>query len=114
MEMKRGEIWWASLPDPRRSEPGLRRPVLVLQSDSFNRSNIRTVIVAGITASTRLAAAPGNVLLTGKQSGLSRKSVVNVSQVLTVDRSFLTDRVGRLPAHLLRSVEDGLRLALDL
>jgi len=110
----RGEVWWASLPEPAASEPGFRRPVLVVQADSYNKSRISTVIVAAITTNVRLAAAPGNVLLTKRQSGLPKDSVVNVSQVLTLDRSLLSERVGRLAASKVREVDAGLVRALDL
>jgi mRNA interferase MazF len=110
----RGEIWWADLPDPRGSEPGFRRPVLVIQADSFNRSGIRTVIVVVITSNLRLADAPGNVFLPAQTSGLPRDSVVNVSQVLTLDRSFLIEEIGKLTGHVLADVENGLRLVLKL
>ena len=112
--IRRGEIWWARLGEPRGSEPGYRRPVLVVQADAFNRSRIGTVLVASITSNMRLAGAPGNVRLTRRQSKLSRESVVNVSQVLTLDKRFLTERVGRLPAKPLAEVEKGLRLVLSL
>jgi mRNA interferase MazF len=112
--IQRGEIWWADLPEPRRSEPGYRRPVLIVQADSFNRSRIQTVIVAVITGNTELADAPGNVLLPARSTGLPRDSVVNVSQLLTLDRGFLTGQVGTLPARLQRSVDDGLRTVLQL
>jgi len=110
----RGEIWWASLPDPRGSGPGLRRPVLVIQSNPFNESQIRTVIVAIITSNLRLADAPGNVLLERVESGLPRDSVVNVSQILTVDKSFLTERVRMLRTETIGRVDAGLKLALGL
>src|SRR5215831_18660107 len=113
-EIQRGEIWWADLPEPRRSEPGYRRPVLVVQADAFNRSRIQTVIVASITSNLDLAEAPGNVQLPARSAGLNRDSVVNVSQVLTLDRSFLTEHAGTLPARLLRAVEEGLRAVLEL
>lgn len=114
MSVERGEIWWADLPEPRRSEPGYRRPVLVVQSDAFNRSRIGTVIVAVVTSNLSLANAPGNVLVKAAQSGLARDSVVNVSQVLTLDREYLTEAAGRLPDRLLRRVDAGLRLSLEL
>ncbi len=114
MVIRRGEIWWASLGEPRGSAPGYRRPVLVIQSDAFNRSSIGTVAVAAITSNLHLGAAPGNVRLTARQSKLPKPSVVNVSQVLTVDRRFLTERVGRLRGELLAEVDAGLRLALSL
>ena len=112
--MRRGEIWWAELPNPRGSEPGFRRPVVIVQSDSFNASRIRTVIVAAITTNTLLAKAPGNVLLARNRSRLPKSSVVNVSQLLALDKSYLTRRVGRIPADEWAAVEDGLRLVLDL
>ena len=112
--MTRGEIWWADLPEPRGSEPGYRRPVLVIQANSFNQSGIRTVIVTILTGNLRLADAPGNVFLPAKVSGLPRDSVVNVSQLLTLDRSFLTEEVGKLPIHVLAEVDAGLRPVLEL
>jgi len=112
--VKRGEIWWASLGLPRGSAPGYRRPVVILQSDAFNQSRIDTVIVAAITTNTRLAEAPGNVALSRGQSQLPKDSVINVSQILTVDKSFFTEKVGRLSARQLTVVEQGVRLALSL
>lgn len=112
--VNRGEIWWADLPDPRGSEPGFRRPVLVIQANSFNRSRIRTVIVAVISSNLRLADAPGNVLLPAQDTELPRDSVVNVSQLFSVDRSFLTRKVGLLSPGLQESVDAGLKLILHL
>lgn len=112
--MLRGEVWWAALPDPAGSEPGYRRPVLVVQSDAFNRSRIQTVVVVVLTSNLRLLDAPGNVLVPKRESGLSKDSVVNVSQVMTLDRSFLVEPCRRLPASTLRKVDEGLRLALAL
>ena len=112
--MRRGEIWWASLGSPRGSEPGYRRPVVVVQSDAFNRSRIQTVIVAAITSSERLGSAPGNVSLTRRQSGLPKASVINVSQLMTLDRAFLTERVRTLPAKQREALTAGLSLVLDL
>src|ERR1041384_3177785 len=87
----RGDLGWQSPPAPRRSEPGYRSPVLIVQADSFNRSRIQTAIVAAITSNIELAAAPGNVLVPARSAGLPGDSVVNVSQLLTLDRSFLTE-----------------------
>ena len=112
--MKRGEIWWASLPAPQGSGPGYRRPVLVIQSDAFNRSRIGTVLALAITSNLRLAAAPGNVELPRRGTGLARKSVINVSQIVTLDKRFLSDRSGRVPDAVLARVDHGLRLVLDL
>ena len=112
--IKHGEVWWANLPEPEGSMPGYRRPVAVIQSNEFNRSRIRTVIVAAITSNVKLSIAPGNVFLSKRSVGLSRESVVNVSQVLTLDKSFLTKKVGRLPKEKLLEVEDGLRLVFAI
>ena len=115
--MRRGEIWWANLPTPGGSEPGYRRPVLVIQSDDFNRSRIQTVVVLAITSNLKLAGAPGNVPLSRPGTGLSRRSVANVSQILTrplLDKRFLTERAGRASSAVLRRVENGLRLVLSL
>ncbi len=112
--MQRREIWWASLPPPTGSAPGLRRPVLVIQSDPFNESRISTVVIAVVTSNLRLADAPGNILLEKSDSGLPRDSVINVSQILTVDKSFLTEQVSQLPREIMARVEAGLKLALGL
>jgi mRNA interferase MazF len=112
--MKRGEVWWANLPEPAGSEPGFRRPVLIVQADEFNRSRIRTIIATVITSNTSLASAPGNVSLSKRSAGLNRESVVNVSQVITLDKKFLTKRVGSISDRKLREVEDGLRLVFAL
>ena len=112
--MYRGEIWWATLPEPIGSEPGYRRPVLIVQNDGFNRSSIQTVIVVVITSNIELAEAPGNVLLSKKATGLPRDSIANVSQVITLDKSFLTERVGSLPEDLQEEVDEGLRLVMYL
>jgi mRNA interferase MazF len=112
--IKRGDIWWAELADPRGSEPGFRRPVVIIQSNAFNISKIRTVVVAAITSNMRLAKAPGNVRLLQRDSKLSRESVVNVSQVLTLDRQYLSDRVCSLPNRVIEAVDAGLRLVLSL
>ena len=112
--MRRGEIWWASLGEPKGSGPGFRRPVLIVQSNEFNESAIRTSICAAITANLRLTDAPGNVRVTGRVSGLPHDSVVNVSQLITFDKRLLTEKVGRLPAQSLRDVEAGIKLVLAL
>lgn len=112
--MKRGEVWWASLPAPAGSGPGLRRPVLVVQSNPFNDSRIATVVIAAITSNLALAEAPGNIRIGKSESGLSKPSIINVSQVLTVDRSYLTERVRALPQQIMSRVDSGLRLVLGL
>lgn len=112
--MHRGELWWATLPEPIGSEPGYRRPVLIIQDDAFNRSRIQTVIVVVLTSNLALAKAPGNVLLPRSATGLPRDSVVNVSQVITIDKVFLTERVGTLSSDRQDEVDEGLRLVLCL
>ncbi len=114
MVVYRGEIWWANLPEPIGSEPGYRRPVLIVQDDAFNSSQIRTAIAIVITSNLNLAQAPGNVLLPKKLTDLPRDSVANVSQLITIDKAFLTERVGALTRDLLEQVDDGLRLVLYL
>lgn len=112
--MYRGEIWWANLPEPVGSEPGYNRPVLVVQDDTFTQSNINTVIVVIITSNLNLAAAPGNVLLPKAASGLPKDSVANVSQILTLDKKFLVERIGSLPDQLQLEIDDGIRTILYL
>lgn len=112
--MYRGEIWWANLPDPVGSEPGYRRPVLVVQDDTFTQSRISTVIIVIITSNIQLAEAPGNVLLPQEITGLSKDSVANVSQILTVDKAFLVECIGSLPNYLQEEIDDGLRTILYL
>ncbi len=112
--MQRGEIWWANLPEPTGSGPGLRRPVLIVQADAFNQSRIQTVIVAVITKNLNLAEAPGNVLLSTRVSHLPADSVVNVSQLVTLDKLLLTDYVSTLTSKKIKQIEAGLRLVLGL
>ena len=112
--MHRGEVWWAALDPPDGSAPGFRRPVVVVQSDAFNRSRIQTVVAVALTTNLRLADAPGNVLIPRESSGLPKDSVANVSQMVTLDRAGLTKRERRLPALMLREIDRGLRLVLDL
>jgi mRNA interferase MazF len=112
--IQRGEIWWAALPEPVGSSPGYSRPILIIQSNDFNQSRIGTVIAVVITSNAKLAQAPGNIFLPKKISSLPKDSVVNVSQIITIDKSFLTQQVGFLPSKILEQVEMGLRLVLSL
>jgi mRNA interferase MazF len=112
--VERREVWWADLDEPRGSEPGYRRPVLVIQSDAFNRSRLRTVLAVVLTSKVRLLDAPGNVLLPAERTGLPGDSVANVTQVVTLDVEFLTERAGRIPPGLMAQVDAGLKLVLDL
>lgn len=112
--MERGTVWWAEFPDPVASEPGFRRPVVIVSSDVFNQSRIRTVVAIVLTSNLRLAEAPGNVLIAAADSDLPKDSVANVSQVVTIDKKFLIKRSGRLPSRMLKTLDNGLRLVLSL
>ena len=114
MVIERGEVRWADLGEPDGSEPGYRRPVVIVQSDAFNRSRLRTVIAVVLMTNLRLLDAPGNVLIPATASGLPKDSVANVSQVITVDRDFLFERAGKLRGQPLKDLENGLRLVLGL
>ena len=112
--MRRGELWWADLGNPFGSEPGLRRPVLVVQSDPFNQSSLQTVVVVPLTSNLKRAAAPGNVRCRGGDTGLPKASVANVSQIAAIDRRRLHQKVGQMPERLVQRVESGIRLLLSL
>ena len=112
--VERGQVWSADLGEPEGSEPGYSRPVLIVQSDAFNRSRLHTVIAVVLSTNLRLVDAPGNVLIPAKASGLRKDSVANVSQIITVDREFLLELVGRVRGQFLKDVENGLRLILGL
>ena len=114
MVVQSNQIWWASLPDPQGSGPGFRRPVVVVQANAFNESRIQTAVVAIITSNLALAEAPGNVRLSARQSKLPKDSVVNVSQIMTLDRSLLTECVGHVPSQRMADIDIGLRLVLGL
>ncbi len=112
--MKRGEIWWAELPDPQASEPGYKRPVLIVQSDEFNASRISTVIIVTLTSNLKLADAPGNVYVSKTKSDLPKDSIVNVSQILTLDKEFLSEQIGALDNLTMRQIDAGLQLVLSV
>ena len=112
--MRRGEIWWAGLPEPEGAGPGYRRPVLIVQADEFTNSRINTVVVAILTSNLALAQAPGNVLVRSRYSGLSKNSVVNISQLLTIDKRLLVEKLRALDATDMAKVDDGLRLVLNI
>jgi len=111
--ISQGEIWWADHPDPAGSGPGFRRPVIVVQGDSFNRSKIATVLCVPLTSNLKWADAPGNVPLEARLTGLSKDSVGNVSQVVTLDKSLLTERVGKLSRAKTDLVLAGIDVVLD-
>ncbi|GHU53078.1 hypothetical protein FACS1894200_13640 [Spirochaetia bacterium] len=113
-EKIKGEVWWANLPaDPYRSEPGKRRPILIIQNDAFNRSAIQTTICAVITSNMKLARLPANILLEKSVSGLERASVVNFSQIITVDKSRLTEQVSMLPKNYIAKINASIRYIFD-
>jgi mRNA interferase MazF len=112
--VKRGEIWWASMGELRGSEPGYNRPVIIVSSNEFNQSLIQTVIVVTVTSNLRLVDAPGNFKITKKQSNLNKDSVVNVSQLITLDKTFLTEQVGKLNSKNISYLNEGVRLVLDI
>ena len=102
------------MPEPTGSEPGYRRPLVIIQSDAFNRSRIQTVVAVVLTSNLKLADAPGNFLLDRTKSGLRADSVINVSQLMTVEKTFLTERAGKLTSTQMQRLEAGLRLVLSL
>jgi mRNA interferase MazF len=112
--VRRGEVWWADFGRPLGSEPGYRRPVLVVQADPFNKSAISTVIVVPLTKNLRLSGAPGNVALSARHTGLRMRSVANVSQLAVLDRRRFLEKVSGIPGAALEQVEAGMRLVLGL
>ena len=114
MVVQRREVWWADLDEPRGAEPGFRRPLLIVQSEAFNRSRLRTVLAVVLTSNTRLLDAPGNVLIPAAASGLPKDSVANVTQIVTLDEAYLAERAGRIAPKLMERVDAGLRLVLEL
>jgi mRNA interferase MazF len=110
--ISQGEVWWADLATPSGSGPGYRRPVVVVQGDAFNRSAIGTIVSVPLTSTLRWADAPGNVRLTARSTGLPRDSVANVSQIVTLDRSILTERVGKLARSKVDLILSGIDIVL--
>ena len=112
MVISQGDVWWADLGYPVGSAPGFRRPVVVVQGDALNRSKIATAVCVPLTSNLRWADAPGNVLLSARASGLPKDSVANVSQIVTLDRSVLTERVGKLSGPKLKLLLSGIDVVL--
>jgi len=113
--MIKGEIWWANLPDdPYGSEPAKRRPVLIIQNDAFNRSEINTVICAMITSNMKLVHIPGNIMLEKGVSGLDKTSVINFSQIATIDRTRLTKQVSMLSKDIFEKINESIRHIFDI
>lgn len=113
MVISQGEIWWADLPEPTGSGAGFRRPVVVVQSDALNRSAIATIICVPLTSNLKWELAPGNLRLSARSTGLPKDSVANVSLITAIDRIFLTQRVGKLPASKLERILSGINLVLS-
>jgi mRNA interferase MazF len=112
--VRRGDVWWADLDEPRGSSPGFRRPLVIVQADAFNQSRIRTIVGVALTSNLRLLDAPGNVFLPARASGLPKDSVADVSQIVTIDRDVLTERAATLDRVTMTAIGRGLRLVLDL
>jgi mRNA interferase MazF len=111
--IQQGDIYWVDLGEPIGSEPGFRHPHVVVQNDVFNGSRIHTVVVCALTSNLRRAEAPGNVLLTPGEANLSKQSVVNVSQIFTVDKRQLEEKIGSLSTLRVREILDGIYLVLE-
>ena len=112
--MKRGEIWWTNLGAPSGSEPGYRRPAVIVSANDFNKTPIKTLIVVFFTTNSVRAGNPGNLWLTPRQTGLPQPSTLNITHILTVDRRVLAEKVGRLSDAIMAEVDDGLRLVMAL
>jgi len=107
-------VWWVDFGEPGGSEPGYSRPVVVVQSDDFNHTALRTTLVVALTTNLRMATLPGNVLVSRRRSGLTKDSVANISQIATVDKEFLRDRSGRLTPEIMAEISEGIRLVLSV
>ena len=114
MVINKGELWWADLGIPHGSEPGYKRPVLIIQSNNFNKSKIKTVICVVITSNEILAEAPGNVLLSKDDTNLTKDSVANVSQIITIDKDCLIECIGSLNSRIYKKIEAGIKLILEI
>ena len=112
MVIGQGEVWWADLAEPIGPAPGYRRPVVVVQSDPLNQSQIATVVCVALTSNLRWSVAPGNVLLKARYTGLDRDSVANVSQLVTIDKRQLTERVGKIPKRQMEAIFSGIDLVM--
>jgi mRNA interferase MazF len=112
--MTRGELWWADFGVPYGSEAGFTRPVLIVQDDTFNKSRIKTIVVLPLTTNLHLLDAPGNVLIRKKESNLINDSVIIASQPYAIDRSWLKEKVAKVPREILEQVETGMKLVLGM
>ncbi|MEM7535576.1 MAG: type II toxin-antitoxin system PemK/MazF family toxin [Chloroflexota bacterium] len=114
MNIQKGQIWWADLGEPQGSEPGYRRPVLIVQDNHFNQSRLATVIVLTLTSNLKFQALPGNILLLKQDSELNRDSVINATQITVIDKVWLDEFVCELPWPVMNEVDESLRLVLGL
>ena len=112
MVISQGEIWWADIPPPAGSGPGFRRPVVIVQGDALNRSRIATVVCVPLTSNLKWADAPGNVLLSAQASGLPKNSVANVSQIVALDKTWLTERAGKISSARVELICSGIDVVL--
>jgi mRNA interferase MazF len=113
MVINQGDIFWIDLKEPSGSEPGYRHPHIVIQNNLFNRSRINTVVVCPLTSNLKRATAPGNVLLNKGEANLPQKSVINISQIFTVNKSDLSEKIGSLKHERLRQVLQGIKLLTE-
>ena len=111
--IEQGDIFWVELDDPYGSEPGRRRPFVVVQNNMFNLSRINTVVVCAITSNQKLALAPGNVLLNKGEANLPRQSVVNITQVVTLGKQVLSERIGTISSGKMKEIISGLQLLFE-
>jgi mRNA interferase MazF len=114
MVIQRGDVWWAALDAPQGSSPGYSHPVVIIQADDFNKSRINTIIGLVITSNLHVAEAPGNVFLEKALSRLPKDSVANISQIVTIDKSYLREKVSRLPQAVLAEISEGIKMVLAL
>lgn len=112
MVIGQGEVWWADLPSPKGSGPGFRRPVVVVQCDHLNRSRLATVVCVPLTSNLKYAEAPGNVLLSARAAGLPKDSVANPTQIVTLDKELLTERIAKLSKNAMASILGGIDVLL--
>ena len=112
-DIEQGDVFWIDMDDPYGSEPGGRRPYVVVQNNMFNMTRINTVVLCAITSNQNQAFSPGNVLLNRREANLPRRSVVNISQVVTLDKQFLSERIGTLSSRRIQEIISGLHLLLE-
>ncbi len=113
MVINQGDIFWVDLGCPSGSAPGFKRPHIVIQNNIFNHSRINTVVVSALTSNLKRADAPGNVLLSKGEANISKDSVVNISQIITVDKSDLIEKIGSLPSSRIKQIIEGVKLLIE-